>query len=475
MRKLCKMLFLCALLVVAVLQFTGCGNGEINWQKMDLESMESEKRAEILEKAAEQEMNKLDSYTRRLELEFGLTVGSVCTKAYSTMQLQEANRNSDNYQYKEISTNKIVVGDTRHTTTTLEGFQDGEMYRKHEEGLNKIMLRSDVSKEDFIANLQANSDSIDSILERDGFTYTRQSEKAEDGWLIKISGCSDNFIRTLEREMNLITLYPDGFLEDVEVDVYVTAQMLFRKIEVRFITKEDVDFSTYKFEVAKFRLYYEKLNETEVRDEDISEYEVVTNLRVLDVIENGLGTIKNSENGRLTLFLSQTVSGAKELELKENSVISYKLEDGKINYTCESTVNDEKILLTFEDGVKKKFAISDDGEQKLKDRERVTNGSQIAFIESLIEIFPFDKDRIKSFTETDVPGQYKFEYIEDEDLTNQYKENGYAVTDESTYYIYVTIEDGRVVAYEVDFQIIYRNSWSKYTVDIESEAVFEEY
>ena len=475
MRKLCKMLFLCALLAVAVLQFTGCGNGEINWQKMDLESMESEKRAEILAKAVEQEMNKLDSYTRRMDLEFVMVTGSTRVESTATEEVRVANQNSDGYQYRAHSTSVVKSGKSRTATSRTEGYRDGVMYFKHEEGYKKTGLYSDVSKEDFIAHLESNVESFASAFIKDDLTCTQKSEKTENGWLVKLSAISDSYVKVMEKKMGITTLFPNGALEDIEFDFYITEQMLYEKVDVRFIMREDVGSATYKFEVTRCTVVYSDFNETVVRNEDISEYEEVADLRVLYIIDNSFDAIKNSENGNFTLFLSQKLSGAKQADATEISDINYKISDGKITYTCESTVNDEEFLITFENGEKKEYSISEDGEQELKKTTKTPHSAQIAFIEGLIETLPFDKSSIRTFTETDVPGQYKLEYIASDAIINQYRATGYAPTDNSTYFIYVTIEDGRMVSYEIDFQIIYRNSRSEYIADIESETVYKEY
>ena len=469
------MLFLCSLLVVAILSFTGCGNGEINWQKMDLDSMESAERAEILAKAVEQEMNKLDSYAQRMDLDFVMVTGGTRVESSAIEEVKIANQNSENYQYRAYKSNVVKSGNTRKSFTTVEGFQDGEMYFKREEGSNKINFRSDVSREEFIVHLNSNIESFSNVFIKDDITCTQESEKNESGWLVKLSDFSESYIKAMEKKMGITALFSNGALEDIEFDFYITEQMHYEKIEIRFITKEDMDSASYKFEVTECKIVFSDLNETQVRTEDIAEYEEVPDLRVLYVIENSFDAIKNAENGKFTLFLSQTLTGDKELEVKEFSDISYKIKDGKITYTCESTVNDEQILLTFENGEKKEYSISEDGEQELKKTTKVPQISQIAFIEGVIEIIPFDKSSIKNFTKTDVPGQYKFEYIATDALINQYRYSGYSATDKSTYFIYVTFEEGRMVSYEIDFQIIYRNSWSEYTADIESEAVFEKY
>ena len=479
MRKLCKMLFLCALLVVAVLQFTGCGNGEINWQKMDLDSMESEERAEILEKAAEQEMNKLDSYTSKMELEFFINVGSNRVESTATNEIKIANQNSENYQYRSTTLNKTKAGDTTNIVVTTEGFKDGTMYRGYEEGDRISYLRSEVSQADFIAYMKSreNNDNMTNIFVKGAFTYKAVSEKTETGWLVNINEISENFLLAMERNMGLHEMFDEGLLEDIEYDIYLSSEMHYERIDIRFIIKEGVNSPSFNFGFTECSISYYDLNETQLPSLNITEYTEAADLRILDNIENSFDAMKNSENGKFTISISQKIP-VSSIEIEEFDNVSYQIKNGKISYTCDSVVNDESVKLTYEDGTRKTYKIKG-GEEILEKSEKLSETSQISFIEGLIEVIPFEKKYVKSFKETDTPGQYEVTVYTSDAIKNKYrKSSSYELLSGETYTLLITVNGDRVSSCKIDLNLKYRhtNRYSlKYSVYIKSEAVYEEY
>ena len=474
MKALQKTLFIGLLLTVLSL-LTGCGttdaDKELNWQTADLHSMESAERADLLSRACDEEMKRLDSYTASMTIEFNIKTGGRSMDAVATNLTQVVGQNSENYQYKNYTKTHMTVGGAQTTTYITEGFKNGYAYRRYEEGSYIRTLKSLTSAEDYKAYLASLEESVMGSITLEGLTYTAESEPTENGWLIKAKNFSESFVRTNEKEMSIYKIFGEYVLEDIEMDIYITSDMHYDRIDIRYVIKDGINTSYSGISFQSVSMVYENLNSTEIKNLSIDDYHEIDDLLILHRLEDSLDAIKSSPDGKLTLQLTQeAVSTYSTLTSTESDTITYQVSDGDLSYTCDTYFSkendtDEHAIIVYENGERKTYLVVD-GTEELKATQSFSKETETAFLEGLLEMVPFDINNIASVTRTSVTGQYKIELSDSTALRSRF-----SASKIKSCTVTVTFDKDRLTSYEVDLTY----SSSIYTVTLKSKAEYERY
>ena len=409
--------------------------------------MKQPKRVETLMMRSNKVIEKANSYTLDLEMEFSGFVSGVGTTATATGRLQYAGLLKGEYGFwSDMETTVSVEGIAqKQVLKQSEGFVNGKsiQYYKSEEILQRLW--SEMSKEEYLASRQDEQNDLMPDLEKLEGSEAETSctyEKGE-GWTIQFK----NFDETAVEELMKLFGGKESLIGAEEID---SLSFCFRIGEDLAPLSFSVELVGEKPEfedpaTITISATYRDINETEIEEIDLSEYTEVDDIRVLDSFSKALEDAGNREEGHFRLSIHQDYKlEFADTEMSEEDFVNFYQKDGKYSYEIKAKLASGNVFIYYEDG--KKQALSS-GKANTTESDDET---EKAFIEGLIDQGGFDLNRNRV-----------------SDITVKNAEDGvYELVVENPYFSGMPSLEALVGAYADDTKGIY-------TVTIRDEALIE--
>ena len=251
-----------------------------------------------------------------------------------------------------------VGSDDKSTIYINEGFYDGQMY--HEvafENGTKNRLRSTITAEEYLSY----SSSQDSFLpvqmkELEESMELKRTAQDDGGWLVvlKANGVS---ARRLAEELigasSMYTIYELASVTGVTMTVEADAEYRVERITVSFDfighngEAADDDLMPYFFSEISVD-HYDVTKNLEV---DLTEYTQVDDLRAIKTIENAINNTYALKGVSVELVQNYYLKTNGTFLLTQSTDVTYSVDESyKLSFNMESTVNDQKTVIAYEDG-----------------------------------------------------------------------------------------------------------------------------
>lgn len=317
-----------------------------------IEEMSDPKRAGAIAARAYANMDALDSYTSETVMNIEMELYGVSITADGRRYAQEQNRGTENlicYTDSEINASS---GSITKSIAISEGFQDGRMYRSQtgsESSYEIYSLITAAEYEKFIDEQLASAEI--NFLPTDFDSLT--SERTEDGWKVTLSGLKEDskatdFLDDLIDEDMMLAL---GItFEDVNMVIYTTSDYYCLKETMEFIYAGSEGIAENAIPTIYVENVFSNLNCTEATKINITSFDQVYDIRLIEKANTAFEEFSESENGSFKFTYYEPGAGSNNSN--ESYEASYSTSEGKLSYTVTAIINDETYNVSYSNGKK---------------------------------------------------------------------------------------------------------------------------
>ena len=326
-----------------------------------------------------------------------------------------------------------VGSEDKNTICVNEGFYDGQMYHEvaFESGA-KNRLKSTITAEEYLSY----SNSHDSFLpvqiqEIEESTELQRTAQNDGGWLVVLKANGVSARRLAEELIGASSMYMiyelasvTGATMTVEADAEYRAERI--TVSFDFIGNNgevaDDDLMPYFFAEIDVDHY----DVTKNFDVDLTEYTQVDDLRAIKTIESAVNNTYALKGGSVELVQNYYTKTGNKFLLTQLTGVTYSVDESyKLSFNMESSVNDQKTVITYEKGW-----MYTDGE-----RENINNLTALKNIVACFDPYSFSRLYL-----TDV------QTIDATNVVYKFTKSGKEIT--------VTIKDGLISKIEYSANVI---------------------
>jgi Txe/YoeB family toxin of Txe-Axe toxin-antitoxin module len=304
------------------------------------------------------------------------------------------------YQYL-VSELKTDDNTLNQTTSSFTGYKDGKMYLMNDNGEPTQKLCATVSKADFEDYIDSDTIKDLELLDCKDSTFA----KNENGtWTLNFSGYTKKSINNLMDELGVDEF--EGFLDILDMKVTIEADEQYRATSLRMEFVFDAEEGSNEVPELIMVQNYSKYGEVDKNSVsfDTAGYTEVSDLMILNELEEKLDEIYDLENGKFTLDINQTLkaNGTTVSEHKESDTIFYGKENGGYFFSLDGEINQVKVSIRYKNGTQ----VTTVGEQS--QNATITDSQAKDMIVSLIDSVKYDPDIISNIEKVS-NDEYKFE------------------------------------------------------------------
>ena len=390
-----KSLFKLFSLTLALLMLTGALS---SCMRIGLAVLGEEKDALLILSAFEKA--NASSYSIHSESKMTVAAGKKDTNSVTvTGDMVVYKANSKDFRFHMEQKTETVLSGSYTKMETLEGFQNDKMYTGYDQASDSSYLYSEISRKDYTEHMeemelltdfefditQNNCSDISCVTNNDK-TVTASFKSFTDAGM--------------EQFFELLDTDPETFGDLLEVDDFELTLTVDKKLRPKTL-RLDILFDVSEDYVGEDpSMYLEMtfdLDGVEApEDLDLSEYEQVEDLRLVDRVEKQLEEMVDQEEGYFSTKVVQKVTSGNQSQYETtlyNGV--YRTEDD--TYTHEIKVTDGDTIyktgkLVYEDGKQEAFGIVAELEKSMSDYEAK------AFLASLLNPADFDSSVVSNIT-----------------------------------------------------------------------------
>ena len=423
-------LFLCLLLISSVaFALISCGETETPpvdpptgdetpeddpEETVSYEDLPSSERALKLDELSTEKMDNISSYTFTTSGEMKFTVmNTEATAVISGKDIRLATDSAFRH-HRETQVTVSLADMTMETKETL-GFYNGTAYVSDKSGSEGYAFRSALTVDGYIAHSERFVEDSFSDFNAESASKRSSKKNSDGGWTITFFDFSESAIKGLVKSFEGFTdeISPD----DVTVKIVLDKNLYYKSFSLDFKFSEDSDFE--KLNVSINVTDIEK-NNMEFPDIDLTEYTEISDVRVLDMLDEELKKIKgDAEDGEmkqaeLTVTQRQVNNGS-ITAVEETDIISYGMLDGKFTYHINSkianSVNNRvtttKYIIDYKNGTKSIEKYNYKDVLQSADTAKSDDETERTFINGLLNQMQYERSLIITM-ETDSHNPFKF-------------------------------------------------------------------
>lgn len=371
-----KLFVLLITLLLCTLALTSCGNP---------------KSAEDVMKKIDKKMDSVKSYQTDITAKLSTEMYGYRVLADFTGKEIKINGNADKYYDYTIMEGSMEMKDLEKNeeiqkvkTKNLRAFHEGNIYIWSEKDNLTQKLYSPLTKDEYIAYLEKQSDTIEIDFESCvNSSFVKNEDKS---WTLNYSGYTkkaiDEFIEAFGDELF------EEEIKDMEITVHANADFTVKDVEIKIIFENESSTSEFSMN-QKYSNYGEA---TPIVDTlDVSQYKEVSDCRLLTDITDMFEDLEELENGSFVLDITQTLSTSSPSYKKTNTekdTVTYGKKDGKYFYDVKANTDNREYDIDYANG---KQTITVSGQAQTVDQ---TEKEAKAFINGLINTAKYEAIRV---------------------------------------------------------------------------------
>lgn len=382
------------LLTVTLAFFTSCdSNGGFQLPFSGGDDAKNKTAIEIYE-AAEAKMKKLDSYTVTGGIDLGMSVYGKSIVIESDIVTKTQTTEDGKLLYWEETNTTSTYDETVSKQLFVEGFQDEYMYQYYSDDETSTELRSLISTENYKEYMKSKADDIDFGID----DFTKQEKKdVDNGWKLIFSELSPNKgIEYLNDTFAFSDVDLGVSVKDVTIIFTVNSDYYFTDMYMEFIFESDAE-SDEGAIVQQPKMIaeesYSGFNSTVVEKRNITNFNLVSDLRCIDKAADAFDKLLRSERIDFTIKAPNSINSA----YTEIYDVNYLLSNGKPTYVMlielkSATGVASEASITYSDGKK---IVTSNGAASTQESDDLI---EKATIRSLLLPIRFDAKRVRSIT-----------------------------------------------------------------------------
>ncbi len=324
----------------------------IFWPETPVEEMSDPERAKKIFEMVDDNMSSLSSYTTDLDMKFEIEIGGILIAVESEILSESQNIGTSDFVYYNETTSETKYLDKSDSSTFIEGFQDGRMYRSYTGAPESYQIYSFISATDFETYLTERSNTDEMDFEISDFSVF-SSEKTDDGWKLTFSNVTSEAVIEKISDIFGTDMLPEGVaFDDLCMEFYISSDYYCTKsvLDVIFSAADDVKES----EIPKItaETTYTKMNATTATALDFNGYSEVQDIRLITETERAFDQIAYSENGSFVLKSYGSTTQDQNYQLAETDNMTYSTSNGKLIYVLNAQINGTTASISYSNGIK---------------------------------------------------------------------------------------------------------------------------
>lgn len=411
-----------------------------------LTSCGTPKTADALMDKIDKKMDSLKSYQADLTANLSTTISGFQCKADFTGTTISIHGASNKFYYYDMmeGTTEIKDGEKNEVMESvkskdIEAFHEGNMFVFHEQGDQKQALYSSLTKDEYVAYQEKKENSLDIDYEACvNSAFVRNEDKT---WTMTYSGYTKKVIDMVVEYFGGEEIFEEE-VEDMEITIQANADYTVKSMELKMIFDSESAASEFrmKMEYSKYETAMPIIDTL-----DISQYQEISDCRLLYDFEKMLEDLEGQENGSFVLDITQTLSTSSpsyKQTTTERDTVTYGKKDGKYFYEVKALSNDTKYDITYENG---KQTIKVSGQTQTVDQ---TEKEAKTFIGGLINTANYESIRVSDIQKLD-DGTYRIRCEKPNDALYRpvFSSLSAAVLNVSQT-IDITVQDGKITKVE---------------------------
>lgn len=300
--------------------------------------------------------NKVDETMNALQT-YEMT-GDVKVVFYSTGYKFTINGTTNSVYTDESVFNKTVTElacaelSLSETTTSIEAYHEGKMYRAVDDGTYSQKFCSPMSMDEYA---DFKTDDLVVSIDIEDCTSAAFSKGEEDTWNLEFSGYTKKTVDQMLSSMDLTEEQLGASVADMKVSLTADSQFRVKEMTVAFdfAASEDMDGEPPEFAVTcKYAGYnVAQFDASALKAEEFVE---IPDVRILEKVASGLQSRQSSTSGQFTLDLSTTYEYMGQTESSvEKDTVTYGKKNGAYYYAITAEINGETLTIDYRNGEQK--------------------------------------------------------------------------------------------------------------------------
>ena len=407
--------------------------------KPDVEKVDS--AAKLMEKI-DQKMESLKSYQSDMTIDLTTELEGMICEALFTAQNISIDDEPDVFYYYDGMEGVMRIKDKEQDALISElrmrsgeAFHNGKMFVWNEENGVVQKLYSPLSKQDYIAYLEKQENTLD--IDFNQCVNSIFTENEDKTWTLQYSGYTKKVVDAIVREFGE-ELFQEEIM-DMEITIHANQDFTVKDMEIKMIFENESTDSEFRI-CAQYSKYDQA---TEITDTlNPADYHEIMDCRLLKDFGDMFENIENVEDGYFELDLRQALEVSRPVQKQtiiETDAVNYGRSNGKYFYAIKATYNGSNIDILYENGQQTVIAngVSETAVQ--------TEEEAIAFINGLINTASYHANRVSDIKQLE-DGSYEIVCDHPDESLYQpiFSSMGAPVTSLSQT-ITITLQDGKIV------------------------------
>ncbi len=256
------------------------------------------------------EDEEISSYTSTMTFSFSGSAFGIGLSASAHATLKACRPGTDRdlfyHQATETTITMSMSGQTQTMTQhTQNGYADGKMFSSYRDdtGSDSFALFSHLTAEEYLEHLRRTEDAAITQLEADDCAQMTCTKTA-NGYEAALSGFTAAGLKKLSALWESFGSLLDAEVTDVRFTFAVNEMLLPVSMQLELIFAEDAP--TTQLQISAI---YHDYNETQPTPIDLSDYLVITDLRVADMIDKALSDAEKAETLSFDLVANLVLAG----------------------------------------------------------------------------------------------------------------------------------------------------------------------
>ena len=297
-------------------------------------------------------MSRLGSYTATTESDFWFSYQGYSFDLEEEIIETFERIGDDDLAHRTETYVDMTVNGVTASTSCMEGFYGGYMYRNYTDGSLTRKLRSPLSASAYELHVESFNESVlDRILWDEELSAQAEiTQKGGGAKTVTLTNFNTAFMNQLRAELNLRSISDMITVKSVSVVFNINAYGEYSSIELNFAL--DMNGKTVKY-LAKTE--YTDKNTTTVKKNSLDSYHEVSDLRAVVKAERAIANILSEDKVDARLTVAEKLDFG---TLQKQALTTYDIKvacaDG-LEYDINVSSEDKNMILAYHDGVRKSY------------------------------------------------------------------------------------------------------------------------